>query len=203
MRKGKKEVRLFFNTSRLTDNITQLLPLTIKIQFHQNVSIKLWYSSYQLASRVVTAFPLCSVIREQTLLFEWQSWIIYQCAQVIHIFFFLSLRLSSLGKDRHNNLRCRFSLKYFWKSRYVTTGMKQSLLLDTDICLPSHYSDLKTTTLCLDTLNPPLCSSVFGKHLMAAVCVWPASAHLTHCVDFIRRSLRWWWWGVYSSVYNM
>lgn len=42
--------------------------------------------------------------------------------------------------------------------------------------------------VCSDMLCPPLGSSVSGKHSMAAVRVWPASAHLAEHVDFIRSS---------------
>lgn len=88
--------------------------------------------------------------------------------------------LSRLCKDPGNNLRCGLVLKYFWNTCHVATGPKQSLLLETDISLPCHEGDLKTPTLVfLEALCPPLCFTVFGKHSMAAVCVWPTSAHLT------------------------
>lgn len=49
-----------------------------------------------------------------------------------------------------------------------------------------HSGDLKEYSfVCSDTLGPPLSSSVFGKHLMAAACVWPARAHLTQCQEVL------------------
>ncbi len=68
--------------------------------------------------------------------------------------------------------------------------MEQILLLETDMYLaaPSPQWFNNYNLVCSDMLCPPLCRSIFGKHLIAAVCVWPASAHLTEHVDFIRNS---------------
>ena len=84
----------------------------------------------------------------------------------------------------------------FWKRHYVTAETKQSGLLETDISLPCHLSDLQTTTLFALTCSAltVLLLSVFGKHMMAAVCVWPTPAHLAQHVDFIRIS-----WGALSN----
>ncbi len=57
-------------------------------------------------------------------------------------------------------------LKHSWKKDTATTVIKQRLLLETDICLPCHYSDLKATTLFARTC------SVLHRARVSLVNIW-------------------------------
>lgn len=147
---------------------------------------QLQYISYQLALRVVIALTFCKSRAAITVCMNnEQKWSI----SVHKWLFFLNPR-NCPGSVRTLIITSDVALPEIFLEKMLCHNWNETKLVTGKGYLPPRSLQWFKgyNFVCSDTLHPPLCSSVFGKHLMAAVCVWPTSAHLTERVDFIRRS---------------